>query len=196
MSKIDDAIKWAKDIAMDRLKPFSLILLGLYEPDKELLEHQVFRRAAAALPEDLASQALKLEKLFAVNFQSEDSSNAFLIEYTRLFLSPGTPVAKQYLTCWKEELGERILEEYLNYLQEKGFEIEKDTQDLPENIATVLEIYDLLTDDEKGAYFQKFLEGFVVKWASRLENEASLPFYKELGRFIQIWAKKEERKYG
>lgn len=59
------------------------------------------------------------------------------------------------MTCWKTKLGDNILEEYLSYLEKKGFETEKDIKELPEHIVPVLEVYELLDKEEKPEYFGK-----------------------------------------
>lgn len=106
--------------------PLSLILLGLFEPEQELRELHVFKKAAENLDEDLARRAVLLDQLYTQGTASSKAFKEMLLDYTRLFLSPGTPLAKNYLTCWKTKLGDNILEEYLSYLEKKGFETEKD----------------------------------------------------------------------
>lgn len=105
-------------------------------------------------------------------------------------------MAKNYLTCWKANLGDNILEEYLSYLEKKGFETEKDIKELPEHIVPVLEVYELLGEEEKPEYFEKFLSKFILDWSKLLEVEARHDFYKNLGKFFTEWAKLEAKKYG
>jgi Nitrate reductase delta subunit. len=105
-------------------------------------------------------------------------------------------LAKNYLTCWKTKLGDNILEEYLSYLEKKGFETEKDIKELPEHIVPVLEVYELLDKEEKPEYFEKFLSKFIRDWSKLLEVEARHGFYKNLGKFFTEWAKLEAKKNG
>ena len=100
------------------------------------------------------------------------------------------------LTCWKTKLGDNILEEYLSYLEKKGFETEKDIKELPEHIVPVLEVYELLDKEEKPEYFEKFLSKFIRDWSKLLEVEARHGFYKNLGKFFTEWAKLEAKKNG
>lgn len=176
--------------------PLNLILLGLFEPEKDLRELHVFNKAAEDLDEELARRAVLLDQLYCQGTADDKALEEMLLDYTRLFLSPGTPLAKNYLTCWKTQLGDNILEEYLSYLEKKGFEIEKDIKELPEHIVPVLEVYDLLDNVEKPEYFEKFLSKFILDWSELLENEANHEFYKELGKFFTEWAKLEAKKNG
>lgn len=176
--------------------PLNLILLGLFEPEKDLRELHVFNKAAEDLDEELARRAVLLDQLYCQGTADDKALEEMLLDYTRLFLSPGTPLAKNYLTCWKTQLGDNILEEYLSYLEKKGFEIEKDIKELPEHIVPVLEVYDLSDNVGKPEYFKKFLSKFILDWSKLLENEANHEFYKELGKFFTEWAKLEAKKNG
>lgn len=148
------------------------------------------------LDEDLARRAVLLDQLYTQGTASSKAFKEMLLDYTRLFLSPGTPLAKNYLTCWKTKLGDNILEEYLSYLEKKGFETEKDIKELPEHIVPVLEVYELLDKEEKPEYFEKFLSKFILDWSKLLEVEARHGFYKNLGKFFTEWAKLEAKKNG
>ena len=99
--------------------PLNLILLGLFEPEQELRELHVFKKAAENLDEDLARRAVLLDQLYTQGTASSKAFKEMLLDYTRLFLSPGTPLAKNYLTCWKTKLGDNILEEYFLTLRKK-----------------------------------------------------------------------------
>ncbi len=176
--------------------PLNLILLGLFEPEQELRELHVFKKAAENLDEDLARRAVLLDQLYTQGTASSKAFKEMLLDYTRLFLSPGTPLAKNYLTCWKTKLGDNILEEYLSYLEKKGFKTEKDIKELPEHIVPVLEVYELLDKEEKPEYFEKFLSKFILDWSKLLEVEARHGFYRNLGKFFTEWAKLEAKKNG
>lgn len=54
--------------------PLNLILLGLFEPEQELRELHVFKKAAENLDEDLARRAVLLDQLYT---QGTASSKAF-----------------------------------------------------------------------------------------------------------------------
>lgn len=176
--------------------PLNLILLGLFEPEQELRELHVFKKAAEHLDEELARRAVLLDQLYTQGTSDAKAFEEMLLDYTRLFLSPGTPLAKNYLTCWKANLGDNILEEYLSYLEKKGFETEKDIKELPEHIVPVLEVYELLDKEEKTEYFEKFLSKFILDWSKLLETESNHEFYKELGKFFTAWAELEAKKNG
>lgn len=125
-------------------RPLNLVLLGLFEPSQELRDMHVFLKAAESLDGQLAEKARRLDDLYTQGTQDAKSFEAMLLDYTRLFLSPGSPPAKNYLTCWKDKLGDKILDEYLSYLGSRGFEVERDIKEPPEHIVPVLEIYELL----------------------------------------------------
>lgn len=176
--------------------PLNLVLLGLFEPSRELRELHVFKQAAQSLKGELAEKALLLDDLYCQGTNDAQSFEEMLLDYTRLFLSPGTPAAKHYLTCWKDKLGDTILESYLSYLQSKGFETEKDIKEPPEHIVPVLEVYDLLNKEEKQEFFERFLSKFILEWSQHLETKATHNFYKELARFFTEWFKREARENG
>ena len=142
--------------------PLNLVLVGLFEPSNEIRELHVFNRAAESLEDGLAEKARLLDALYSQGTRDKQAFEEMLLEYTRLFLSPGQPLARNYLTCWKNELGSNVLEDYLSYLQSKGFEIEEDVRELPEHIVPVLEVYELLDEEEKQEFFEKFLLFFFV----------------------------------
>ena len=97
---------------------------------------------------------------------------------------------------YTNELGSNVLEDYLSYLQSKGFEVEEDVRELPEHIVPVLEVYELLDEEEKQEFFEKFLSNFILKWSSLLTEETTHKFYKELGKFFFEWGNLEAKKYG
>lgn len=176
--------------------PLSLILLGLFEPEQELRELHVFKKAAENLDEDLARRAVLLDQLYTQGTASSKAFKEMLLDYTRLFLSPGTPLAKNYLTCWKTKLGDNILEEYLSYLEKKGFETEKDIKELPEHIVPVLEVYELLDKEEKPEYFENFSANLSGTGRNYWRLRPGHGFYKNLGKFFTEWAKLEAKKNG
>lgn len=176
--------------------PLNLVLLGLFEPSDEIRDLHVFNRAAEFLEGGLAEKARLLDTLYSRGTGDKQAFDEMLLEYTRLFLSPGQPLARNYLTCWKNELGSNVLEEYLSYLQSKGFEIEEDVRELPEHIVPVLEVYELLDEEEKQEFFEKFLRNFILKWARLLTEKTTHNFYKELGQFFFEWGNSEATKYG
>ncbi|WP_251451937.1 molecular chaperone TorD family protein [Parasutterella muris] len=176
--------------------PLNLVLVGLFEPSDEIRELHVFNRAAESLEDGLAEKARLLDALYSQGTRDKQAFEEMLLEYTRLFLSPGQPLARNYLTCWKNELGSNVLEDYLSYLQSKGFEIEEDVRELPEHIVPVLEVYELLDEEEKQEFFEKFLSNFILKWSSLLTEETTHKFYKELGKFFFEWGNLEAKKYG
>lgn len=176
--------------------PLNLVLVGLFEPSNEIRELHVFNRAAESLEDGLAEKARLLDALYSQGTRDKQAFEEMLLEYTRLFLSPGQPLARNYLTCWKNELGSNVLEDYLSYLQSKGFEIEEDVRELPEHIVPVFEVYELLDEEEKQEFFEKFLSNFILKWSSLLTEETTHKFYKELGKFFFEWGNLEAKKYG
>lgn len=176
--------------------PLNLVLVGLFEPSDEIRELHVFNRAAESLEDGLAEKARLLDALYSQGTRDKQAFEEMLLEYTRLFLSPGQPLARNYLTCWKNELGSNVLEDYLSYLQSKGFEIEEDVRELPEHIVPVLEVYELLDEEEKQEFFEKFLSNFILKWSRLLTEETTHKFYKELGKFFFEWGNLEAKKYG
>ncbi len=177
-------------------RPLNLVLLGLFEPSQELRDMHVFLKAAESLDGQLAEKARRLDDLYTLGTQDAKSFEAMLLDYTRLFLSPGSPPAKNYLTCWKDKLGDKILDEYLSYLGSRGFEVERDIKEPPEHIVPVLEIYVLLEPEEKAEFFERFLSKFILEWSLLLETEAKHEFYKELGRFFAEWSKWESKENG
>ena len=89
--------------------PLNLILLGLFEPEQELRELHVFKKAAENLDEDLARRAVLLDQLYTQGTASSKAFKEMLLDYTRLFLSPGTPLAKNYFLCSRVSTGQGYL---------------------------------------------------------------------------------------
>ena len=63
--------------------PLNLILLGLFEPEQELRELHVFKKAAENLDEDLARRAVLLDQLYTQGTASSKAFKEMLLDYTR-----------------------------------------------------------------------------------------------------------------
>jgi len=171
---------------------FKQLAIGLYEPDPLFKELPIFRDLSSEggdLPQ-FTEIALELNAL-TQKFSDEKFFQEIIIDYTRLFLAPGAP-GKIYLSCWKDILGEDIVERYLKFIFDKGYEVERDVKDLPEHLSIVLEIYDDLEGNDKEVFAQEFLEPFFEEWCKIIENNSKTGFYKKLSKLLFIaWTKEK-----
>lgn len=138
------------DIDLERLAARAdlsrLLAACYYQPAPEFAEERLFdslARAAAAVEPALAEQAERLAAAFA-----DADLQSLLIDYTRLFLGPGSAVAHPYESVW---LPGRAMADansapgITRLYHEAGFELAEDFHDLPDHIAAELEfLYALL----------------------------------------------------
>ena len=116
-----------------------------YQPGTEFAEEKVFDSmldAATRIHPRLAAHARRLGEGF-----SAEEPESLLVDYTRLFLGPGSIVAKPYGSVWLD--GEKTLMQnstmaVQELYQEGGFEIDEDFRELPDHIAAELEFLYLL----------------------------------------------------
>lgn len=176
---------------------FKQLAIGLYEPDPLFKELTIFcdlSLEGGDLPQfrEIAIELNALTKKFSDKIFFQE----IIIDYTRLFLAPGAP-GKIYLSCWKNLLGEDVVERYLKFIFDKGYEVEKDVKDLPEHLSIVLEIYDDLKGDDKQKFEQEFIDPFFAEWCKIIEMNSKTDFYKNLAKLLFIaWEnrKNEHRK--
>lgn len=180
-----------------------------YEPDAAFAEEKVFEAMAAAaqrLDSQLAAGARRLGE----SFNAQDLQT-LLIDYTRLFLGPPSPLAAPYGSIWLSGEG-TVMQESTVALEglygEAGFELDEAAGDLPDHVAVELEFLYLLTfkgnearrlgDEVASAGWDQlhdlFLRGHLGAWiapfAQAVRANAETAFYRELAdltvRFVQM----------
>lgn len=185
-----------------------LLAACYYEPDSMLAEERVFESmlaAAAALSAGLAAGAARLGEAFGAQ-EVQD----LLVDYTRLFLGPPTPLAGPYGSLWLGE-GSRMVDESTLALEElyreAGFEVDQDLSEPPDHIALELEFLYLLTfkcnEAARGgsteaiagwtllreSFLREHLGAWVGRFAQAVKANAASAFYRELAdltaRFVQ-----------
>ena len=170
-----------------------------YEPDAVFAEEKVFESMAAAaqcLDPGLAAGAGRLGEAFAAQELQE-----LLVDYTRLFLGPPSPLAAPYGSMWLS--GENaVMQESTIALEglysEAGFEIDEELGDMPDHVAVELEFLYLLTFKQNEArrageevaiagwdqLHDLFLSGPLGAWiapfAKAVKENAGTAFYREL----------------
>jgi TorA maturation chaperone TorD len=170
-----------------------------YEPDAVLAEEKVFESMAAAaqrLDPELAATARRLGEAFAAQ-----ELQALLVDYTRLFLGPPSPLVAPYGSTWLGGDG-TVMPESAVALEglygEAGFEIDEELGETPDHVAVELEFLYLLTFKQNEArrageevaiagwdqLHDLFLRGHVGAWISRfaaaVRDQAETAFYREL----------------
>ncbi len=158
-------------------------------PDKELID-LLLSGAISELfkilnPND--SNFNKIDKWSKSFNNKHDLLEELQVEYTRLFINtfPTLP-APMYKSFYDDnELFGRSVGELLDTYEQYGFEVSEEENELPDNLALLLEfIYRL--DEEKISEEKQcdFIEKFILSWTPKLEikiNEnTELDFYKVL----------------
>ena len=170
-----------------------------YEPDAAFAEEKVFdsmEAAARRLDPELAAGARRLGEAFGAQ-----ELQALLVDYTRLFLGPPSPLAAPYGSMWLS--GENtVMQESTVALEglysEAGFEIDEELGDMPDHVAVELEFLYLLTFKQNEArrageevaiagwdqLHDLFLRGHLGAWiapfAQAVKANAGTAFYREL----------------
>jgi len=183
-----------------------------YEPDAELGEERLFDSmltAARRLDPELAESARKLGEAFAAQ-----DMKALALDYERLFVGPGQPLATPHGSHWLAGGGpdaEESMAALLALYQEGGFEIEEGTAQAPDHVALELEFLYRLTakqnearqagwDEEvlrawqhlQGLFLGSHLGAWIGRFSAAVKSAAKTPFYRELAelteRFVRIEA--------
>ncbi|NKE68563.1 molecular chaperone TorD family protein [Ramlibacter sp. RBP-2] len=179
-----------------------------YEPDAAFAEEKVFDSMAAAarrLDPQLEAGARRLGEAFAAQDLQE-----LLVDYTRLFLGPPSPLAAPYGSVWLT--GENaVMQESTVALQglygEAGFELDEDLAEMPDHVAVELEFLYLLTFKQNeawragdevaigawnqlhGLFLRDHLGAWIGRFAAAVRDRAQTSFYRELAdltaRFVQ-----------
>lgn len=170
-----------------------------YEPDAAFAEEQVFDSMATAarrLDPQLEAGARRLGEAFAAQDLQE-----LLVDYTRLFLGPPSPLAAPYGSVWLS--GENaVMQESTVALQglygEAGFELDEELAEMPDHVAVELEFLYLLTFKQNEArrsgeevaiaawnqLHDLFLRGHLGAWIApftqAVKANAGTAFYREL----------------
>lgn len=164
-----------------------------YEPDPVFSEERLFDNmqiAATRIHPDLPEYARKLGAAFAAC-----DLQTLLVDYTRLFLGPMTPLARPYGASWlkmpinpEDNPHAAILATY----NAGGFEMDAEFQELPDHIAVELEfLYALLFEDNPAyeALQQQFLSNHLGVWigpfAAAVKEHAQTAFYAALAEFTE-----------
>lgn len=179
-----------------------------YEPTTDFSEERLFDSmlaAAEAIHPDLAAGARRLQAAF----DAEDLQN-LLVDYTKLFIGPGRPLAMPYGSFWLSGDATLMQDSTLavaDLYRQGGFDVSDDFADLPDHVAVELEFLyvllftlqrtrsDGLADEAKtiGALKQRFLREHLGAWvgafAAATNSNAQTAFYRELAalteRFVQ-----------
>jgi putative dimethyl sulfoxide reductase chaperone len=173
-----------------------------YEPAPAFIEERLFesmRAAAGQVDSDLAASAARLGEAFAAQ-----DLQTLLVDYTRLFLGPGQPLARPYESSWRPgdaEQAEASSTALLDLYREGGFEIDDSFQDLPDHVAVQLEFLYLLGFNENQALrtgdgagvdtarrlrqrlIGEHLGVWIGPFAAAIRAGAETDFYRELGDF-------------
>ncbi|MBP6338933.1 MAG: molecular chaperone TorD family protein [Vitreoscilla sp.] len=181
-----------------------------YEPEPAFTEERLFeslQAAATAVDSQLARAALGLGQAFVAQ-----DLQTLLVDYTRLFLGPGQPLASPYGSSWLPRPADADADVdphggLLALYREGGFDLDPGFADLPDHVAVELEFLYLLhfnlnqaraTGETTGLGELQALKGrFMVEhlgqwgqpFAAAVQASASTAFYRELGQFTAQFLK-------
>ncbi|HEY0884611.1 MAG TPA: molecular chaperone TorD family protein [Ramlibacter sp.] len=181
-----------------------------YEPDAAFAEEKVFDSMAAAarrLDPQLEAGARRLGEAFAAH-----DLQALLVDYTRLFLGPPSPLAAPYGSIWLSGEG-TVMQESTVALEglygEAGFELDQELAEMPDHVAVELEFLYLLTFKQNEArrageevaiaawnqLHELFLRGHLGAWIGRftaaVQANAQTTFYRELAALTALFVQTE-----
>ncbi len=133
------------------------------------------------------------------------------VEYTRLFIGPGSHIALQESVAQGEGQywGDRTCAAVKTYA-DHGYQVDPKWKDLPDHLSVELQFMGTLIQREaqSGAKGQQkeiaklqgaqkaFLEGHLVPWVpqivSQLQEEARWDFYRGFGALLKEWTEEEQ----
>jgi len=181
-----------------------------YQPGPEFSEEKVFGSmldAATRIHPDLAAHARRLGEEF-----SAEEPESLLVDYTRLFLGPGSIVAKPYGSVWLDGentlMGDSTMAVQELY-HEGGFEMDEDFREVPDHIAAELEfLYLLIYRENEGhrngdtealkaaaGLRKRFLDEQLGLWigpfTAAVKTGAESDFYRQLAELTDRFVKME-----
>ena len=190
-----------------------LLAACYYEPGPEFAEERIFdsmRVAAAEVDRELAPLVDAMEAAFGATPLDE-----LRVDYTRLFLNPGAPLAAPYESMWvarKDPMAaEQVNQSVLAIYREGGFDMDEGFRDLPDHIAAELEfLYTLLfreartalsgPDGERQAVIalrQRFIDLHLGRWieplADAMREGAESGLYRALADLTERFVRAEAR---
>lgn len=114
-----------------------LLAACFYQPDPAFAEERLFasmEEAGRRLGDAFAADARALGEAFA-----GDDLETLLVDYTRLFVGPGEPLASPYEAAWRGRDGASPVLPVLSVYADGGFAPADDFHDLPDHVAAQLE---------------------------------------------------------
>lgn len=191
---------------------YRLLSACFYQPEKMFLEEDLFNQLQGALAL-CAPQTQEQGTLLGVAFQ-EETLDALLLDYSRLFLGPFEILAKPYGSVYLD--GEKIVmgESTVNALscyRQGGFSPADDFKEMPDHVAVELEFLYLLCFREAQALANQdsavaaenntmrrdFLQNHLGRWVSdfgdKVRAGASSNFYKVLGELLESFIQQEKK---
>lgn len=191
---------------------YRLLSACFYQPDEMFVAEDMFGQLETALAL-CAPQIQGKGTLLGVGFR-EETLDALLLDYTRLFLGPLEIIAKPYGSVYldgpKIVMGDSTINALACY-EQGGFSPAEDFKEMPDHIAIELEFLYLLCFREAQALGEKntaaaaeyktirrgFLHNHLGRWAAEFSNKicdgASSNFYKNLGELLDGFIQQEQR---
>lgn len=182
-----------------------------YEPAAVFGEEHLFdsmAQAAGRLDPELAERARKLGEAF----ESQDAQD-LLVDYARLFLGPGQPLAAPYGSSWLGKDADVTQDPALAVMdiyRQGGFDVDDGFPDLPDHVAVELEFLYLLlfnrnearahgrADDLSeaeqlaGRFLHEHLGAWIGAFTAAVKAGAQTPFYRELAELTEHFVRREK----
>ena len=180
-----------------------------YEPDPAFAEERLFEsmlEAARRISPELADSARKLGEAFAAQ-----DTQTLLLDYTRLFLGPGQPLARPYGSYWLSGEATLMQESTMALMalyREAGFEVDEEIHEAPDHVALELEFLYLLIFKRNeaqragyaevlaawqhlhGLFLGENLGAWIGRFTAAVRAGAQTAFYRELAdlteRFVGL----------
>lgn len=191
---------------------YRLLSACFYQPEKMFLEEDLFGQLETAL--ELCAQQIQGQgTLLDASFR-EETLDALLLDYSRLFLGPFDILAKPYGSVYLDDekvvMGDSTLSALSCYRQ-GGFSPAEDFKEMPDHVAIELEFLYLLCfreaqalteqDDVAAAgnrslrreFLQDHLGRWVLEFSSRVRAGARSDFYQGLGALLATFIQQELR---
>jgi putative dimethyl sulfoxide reductase chaperone len=217
-------------ISMARANVFRLLASFFYDPTQEVVEQLISGSYISELNgyyNDLVSfhhsgvdalEPLKKYHGSLSTFDLDEMLKELKVEYARLFIGPGTPVAQPYETFYNENMTSESQPLLMispaamaveKAYRDAGVEMSKQLREPPDHFAVELEFLYFLSKKESDSWTEgnidaankwrrtqlAFIDGHLGCWSesfcNKIREESTHPFYRALAYFSDILLKLE-----
>jgi TorA maturation chaperone TorD len=223
----EDKTNWNDlDYIQARSNVYGLFAICFYAPTQSLVEYitdgtltEAFRESLDGFTDEV-DNALESILTYACKTdsgQQEDLLQQMKIEYNRLFVGPGRPVAQPYESPYRDDvrpeerglLMNSVAVQVRKEYQSAGIALTRDFHDLPDHVAAELEFLHFIGDGEAGAwergdhtaatgfheqqraFFTQHLGLWIDRFCDAVEQGTKMDLYRNLAILLRRYMREQ-----